>query len=45
MSELSKYEYKNLCKKANNGFIPVDYFRKNLFNTSKRLELDILPHD
>ena len=32
MSKLIKREYKNLSKKVNNGYLPVDYFRKNFFN-------------
>ena len=33
---LTKPEYKNLCKKANKGFLPVDYFRKSMFNSTFR---------
>jgi len=39
--ELTAREYKNLSKKVNGGYIPVNYLRKNLFNatisTSKEL--------
>jgi len=31
MSNLMKKEYSNLCKKVNNGYFPVDYFRRNFF--------------
>ena len=34
--ELTKIEYKNLSKKVNGGYIPVDYLRKNLFNATVR---------
>jgi len=34
--ELTNIEYANLCDKANNGALPVEYFRKNLFNATTR---------
>jgi len=34
--ELTSQEYKNLSKKVNGGYIPVDYLRKNLFNATVR---------
>ena len=32
--ELTATEYKNLSKKVNGGYIPVNYLRKNLFNAT-----------
>ena len=32
--ELTPKEYKNLSKKVNGGYIPVNYLRKNLFNAT-----------
>jgi len=32
--ELTAKEYKNLSKKVNGGYIPVNYLRKNLFNAT-----------
>ena len=32
--DLTPKEYKNLSKKVNGGYIPVDYLRKNLFNAT-----------
>jgi hypothetical protein len=34
--ELTEKEYKNLSKKVNGGYIPLDYLRKNLFNATVR---------
>ena len=34
--ELTSKEYKNLSKKVNGGYIPVDYLRKNIFNATVR---------
>ncbi len=34
--ELTPKEYKNLTKKVNGGYIPVNYLRKNLFNATVR---------
>ena len=34
--DLTEKEYKNLSKKVNGGYIPVDYLRKNLFNATVR---------
>ena len=47
--ELTSVEYYNLCNKANMGALPVEYFRKNLFNAttriSKQLKRDKLIYD
>lgn len=32
--DLTKYEYANLSEKINSGTIPVEYLRKNLFNST-----------
>lgn len=39
--KLSKPEYKNLCKKANKGYLPVDYFRHNLFNSTVKTSVTL----
>lgn len=35
--ELTNIEYANLSEKANKGALPVEYFRKNLFNATTRV--------
>lgn len=39
--KLTKPEYKNLCKKANKGYLPVDYFRHNLFNSTVKTSVTL----
>ncbi len=39
--DLTKIEYINLTTKINAGAIPVEYFRKNLFNASIRVSKDL----
>jgi len=41
MNDLIKIEYGNLCKKINNGYFPVEYFRKNFFNNGTRGSFEI----
>jgi len=36
LMELTKPEYSNLSKKANQGYMPATYFRKNLFTAKNR---------
>lgn len=39
--DLTNIEYANLASKANAGALPVEYFRKNLFNATTRTSKDL----
>lgn len=39
--ELTKNEYMNLTTKANAGALPVEYFRKNIFNATTRVSKEL----
>lgn len=42
--DLTNIEYSNLCNKINTGALPVEYFRKNLFNATTRESCELTRH-